>query len=335
MVGYPHAMRMRLVIASLAVFGLALVVFVYVLSGRGNGSQQASSTTTPSTTGASTGGSQEAPAEVPDDYANVMIVPAAGGKVRALTHVHDEEAFFESPSFGRSSSLIAATRVDCEGCSGAVIIMRTDGTHQRVVVADRNVTRVAWSPDGSMVAFSADGQIFVKSLRSGRTVRVTSGVPHDKPAWMPDSRSLVVVRQTTPANSDLVRLSAQGGPETPLVSDARPELDPAVSPDGKLVAYTRQGVDGVWRLWLIGIDGSHPRVIPIAGRASDENPSFSPDGTRLAYTSVLPFGNLRIGIVTLDGTHQRFLTKGMFEASQPSFSRSGKLIAFAAHPLPH
>ncbi len=325
-------MRRRLVIASLALLGLALAVFAYVLSGAGNGSQQTSSATTSSTTG----GSLKAPVGLPDDYANVMLVPAAGGKVRALTHVSGTESFFESPSFGRSSSLIATTRAYCEGCSGAAIIMRTDGTHRRVVVANRNVRRVAWSPDGSMVAFSEPGgQIYLKSLRSGRTVRLTSGVPHDKPAWVPDSRSLVVVRETTPTNSDLVRVSAQGGLETPLVNDARPELDPAVSPDGKLVAYTREGLDGAWRLWLVGIDGSHPHVIPIAGRAGDENPSFSPDGTRLAYTAVLPFGNLRIGIVALDGTHQRFLTKGTFEASQPSFSPNGKLIAFATHPLPH
>src|SRR5262245_9764779 len=59
--------------------------------------------------------------------------------------------------------------------------------------------------------------------------------------------------------------------------------DPQISPDGKQVIYTRRYVNKIddrWdaTLWIMNIDGSHPRMLAKGGGAV-----WSPDGTRIAY----------------------------------------------------
>ena len=65
---------------------------------------------------------------------------------------------------------------------------------------------------------------------------------------------------------------------------------PAVSPDGKTVAFVLQRVDtdsNDYRsqVWLVPVDGSSPPVPFTSGEHQDANPTWSPDGRRLAFTS--------------------------------------------------
>jgi len=65
---------------------------------------------------------------------------------------------------------------------------------------------------------------------------------------------------------------------------------PAVSPDGRRVAYVVTRVDlkaNTYRsqVWLADVDGSRPPRPLTAGEHRDGNPCWSPDGTWLAFTS--------------------------------------------------
>ena len=72
--------------------------------------------------------------------------------------------------------------------------------------------------------------------------------------------------------------------------DLRIATDPALSPDGRLVAFTVQVAaprrDGYRHsIWLVPADGSTPARQVTIGAKHDERARFSPDGRSLAFIS--------------------------------------------------
>jgi len=108
------------------------------------------------------------------------------------------------------------------------------------------------------------------------------------------------------------------------------ELDPAASPDGRLIAYTRillarPGSE----IWAVRKDGSHQRFI---ARGSD--PAWSPDGKRIVFVGPRQprVSKPEIYIMRADGTHIRRLTKNWNASDRsPAFSPDGKRIVFLSN----
>ncbi|MGV9362554.1 VWA domain-containing protein [Amycolatopsis sp. NPDC003731] len=69
----------------------------------------------------------------------------------------------------------------------------------------------------------------------------------------------------------------------PLTNDDAVDLHPALSPDGRTVAFASERT-GSRKLFVIGVDGRGLRQVT-SGPAADDSPSWSPDGTRLAFSS--------------------------------------------------
>jgi len=106
--------------------------------------------------------------------------------------------------------------------------------------------RPAWSPDGRLVAYVRDS-----ASTSAVYARPADGSGPDRPlahvdrmvqevTWSPDGRWLVLRTDNTMAGAgDLVGVRSSGdSTAVPLVASSFTELHPAVSPDGRWLAYT-------------------------------------------------------------------------------------------------
>jgi dipeptidyl aminopeptidase/acylaminoacyl peptidase len=110
--------------------------------------------------------------------------------------------------------------------------------------------------------------------------------------------------------------------------------EPAISPDGRLVAFTRRQIDeeGNRRrseLWLSSADSpSKPRRLSIPGFDAS-SPRFSPDGKWLTFRSRRDGGDPEassIWFFRTDSFGEAFQVKGVEEA--PVFSPDGKYMAY-------
>ncbi len=94
------------------------------------------------------------------------------------------------------------------------------------------------SPDGSRIAFSYQGDIFVVSAQGGRALQLTRHEAHDtQPIWTPDGKQLVFASDRY-GNFDLFRINAEGGGAKRLTFHSGSEKPESVTPDGKYVLFT-------------------------------------------------------------------------------------------------
>jgi Tol biopolymer transport system component len=128
----------------------------------------------------------------------------------------------------------------------------------------------------------------------------------------------------TPAwNYDLYVVASSGGSPVRLTSDPAHEMFPAVSPDGKQIAYLRDTDDGkaASDIWIMNADGSGQRPL-VATSDFERDPAWSPDGRWIAFTSIS--WSWRVLRIRPDGTG---LSEVFPNGRRPMWSRGGKRLA--------
>jgi Tol biopolymer transport system component/predicted Ser/Thr protein kinase len=120
-----------------------------------------------------------------------------------------------------------------------------------------------------------------------------------------------------PAPLELSRLTYDGGAA----------LTPAISPDGKLVAYASdRGGDGQLDIWVRHIARPQPARLT-DDPADDWLPSFAPDGSRIAFRSERDGGGIYL-VNLLGGPARRLVARGTF----PRFSPDGTRVLYMDDP---
>jgi Tol biopolymer transport system component len=111
-----------------------------------------------------------------------------------------------------------------------------------------------------------------------------------------------------------------------LTSDTRLTYQPALSPDGKLVAYASdRGGEGNLDIWVKQIAGGEPLQLT-HHEADDSEPSFSPDGSKIAFHSDRDGGG--IWVISAMGGGERLVAR---RGRRPRFSPDGEQLAYFFH----
>ena len=154
-------------------------------------------------------------------------------------------------------------------------------------------SEVAWSPDGTMIAFAYADDIWTVDVATGAAViRTASDRGIFGPSWSPDSRHIVYWRETDPAGPSttggLYILDVADGSIRPLQHDGIPTSSRCAarfSPDGRQIAmswelpYVPDELTP-WEIFLINVDGTgYRRLTYLNGTAN--NPQWSVDGSKL------------------------------------------------------
>jgi acylaminoacyl-peptidase len=167
------------------------------------------------------------------------------------------------------------------------IVDAETGEARLLVDLPAGISDIAWSPDGSRIAFAADlagdrdlgwrSDVHVVDVESGRRTRITAGRGYfAEPAWLPDGRTVAVLGHRYPAaggsRTDVWLFRTDGSESAPdggrnlserhdlmpgsgmnsdLTIGEPPRL--AVATDGRSILFSAP-VDGSYELWRIAVD---------------------------------------------------------------------------------
>jgi len=209
-----------------------------------------------------------------------------------------------------------------------------------ICLGDRRVTDpaadggIAWSPDGSRVAFFRQtgpltADVFVSDADGSHLRNLTHGRAQFSwaPDWSPDGTQIVYVA-SDPDVERLVTVRPDGSgaevvPNT-AVDPTNQLRDPQWSPDGNVLGFTL--TDGIH---VIGSGGSGSRLLLADAAGFD----WSPDGTKIVFTR----GD-DLALARSDGTEVSFLTRTpRLGEGGASFSPDGARLVWVAidHTDPH
>lgn len=219
-------------------------------------------------------------------------------------------------------------RSDREG--GGIFTLALDGTDYFKLAGGQPYDAYPeWSPDGNRIAFmgydnEGGRQVFVMNANGQNRTLLSSPTRAGKSligglAWSPDGKTLLF--RSGDENREIYSMDAEGRAPTRLTTSPDYDSSPSLSPDGSLVAYTKNGLIAVMNL-----DGSNARMV---GAVAGSDPAWSPNGKQLVFAALNEKGNGRsLAVINLDGTGLRQLGNPDVFDYWPSFSPDGQRITF-------
>jgi hypothetical protein len=209
-------------------------------------------------------------------------------------------AFTPSPS-GEVVAAISGNR--SEGEADLILLSTKDGSviknltkgytnrYEDISINDEFVAgrSIDFDPKGDTVAFFARKgkrrSLYQVSVLNGDIVRRVP-VALDQaqaPCLLPDGKHAVFAALKE-AVGDIWLLDLETGAVKNLTADAFADRDPQVSPDGKLIAYTRR-ISGHDKIYVLPLDHPEHKTQLTFGSYDDNAPHFSEDGNTLYYSS--------------------------------------------------
>jgi Tol biopolymer transport system component/C-terminal processing protease CtpA/Prc len=271
---------------------------------------------------------------------NLWRLAVSGGQPTQVTHFASGRVLF--PSIAKDGSAIVFERdfgiwkLDLKSGQAAPVTIALRGSPASAGdrrLNETNFQQMALSPDGKKIAIIAHGEVFaVPAKDGGPALRITEagGIQGDL-YWSPDSRRVAYIAQRG-LSAHLMTYDFAQRRERAITSGQVYDAAPAWSPDGKMLAYTRDRHE----LRVVTLnDAGQPQKDAVVYTGLVEGfraapPAWSPDSRWLAFgvTDAKSFRN--VWVIPATGGEARpvsFLANGE-AASTIAWAKDGKYLLF-------
>jgi Tol biopolymer transport system component len=237
------------------------------------------------------------------------------------------------PKPAKGQLLVVTT--DTKSGKSQLVLVGEDGSNPKPLTDDKsNATGPAWSPDGNKIAFSSDRdggrmQVFVMDADGTSVKQLTSeDIDARAPCWGADGKTLVYARRSG-NGADVVRVDADGQ-NAEMVGDGN-AWDPAVSPDGKRIAFVSYRDEPGFRLYVMNADGANATKLTTEGNTFGyAYPCWAADGKSIVFAHQTGDA-LELHSVGADGKNLTRITDFGGMSVYPAYRPDGKKLAFVQY----
>jgi dipeptidyl aminopeptidase/acylaminoacyl peptidase len=208
--------------------------------------------------------------------------------------------------------------------------------------APRVVEKLDYRQDGTGFTSEAVSHLFLVPADGGTPRQITEGeygvasldLTPDGRAVLFSSGPRTEEGEYAWRESDIYVADLSTGEVRQLTTRRGPDANPAVSPDGRLVAYTGYDwTDDTWvdsRLYVMNLDGSGSRVLTEALDRTPSNLIWAEDGSGVYFT-VQDKGSQNLYFADLRGQHRQ-LTQGVHMLSVSEIRTDGSAVGTLSDP---
>ncbi len=194
------------------------------------------------------------------------------------------------------------------------------------------------SPDGRLLAFSYQGDIWSVSSEGGRATRLTLHEAHDQlPSYSPDGRS-IAFSSNREGSYDVWIMPADGGRPRRLTSHGADDLVSGWTPDGKQVLFhSLRETTRTAAVYAVDVASGASRLISEDDQALT-NAAATPDGSAIACTRGGQWprkhyrgsGNSSLVLIPIAGGPGKVLTRDPENERWTQFAPDGKSFYYVA-----
>jgi eukaryotic-like serine/threonine-protein kinase len=258
---------------------------------------------------------------------DIWVMPALGG----TPHKIAKDGNFPSWSPDGMKIVFVRKRI------GLFEVAASGGDVRAIKLPTQGVFYPAYSSDARWIFFEdARNAINVVAATGGNVQQIGTG---RHPVWDDSSQSVIYSDSREGNNHSLwsvpfsTRDGKTSGPARPLTIGRGRDWQPAVSRDGRLVAYT--AIQTTFNLEVVPFDAEAGRVlgpprVVTTGNQVSYFMRFSPDGRSVAFESSRGAGR-HIWRVDIGAEPVQLTSDPKFEETFPQWSPDGNTIAFTRH----